>query len=149
MFVISCKTDKKQCVWVGVCLLLLMGIGALLLCYNQPVRSTATTTTDSGVAYLNKMGYTATLTDTRDITLPQQWDNTLMSLNAVQQAVGMDITPYLGKTVTCRTYTIPDHPQGKATAHLYFYKDKIIAGHLTVNGQMSALKEVTHATTSG
>ncbi len=144
MFVFSCKTTKKQLVWAVVCVFLLVAILLTLAFWPEAATDTAAplsvATAEEGAAYLRSLGYEVSGGDVREIQLPDEPDQTLSTYNALLQKAGLDITPYLGKRVKYRTYTVENHPDGTATAHLYIYKDTIIAGDITVNGVPTILK---------
>lgn len=140
MFVFSCKTTKKQLFWALVCIILLTAI--LLTLAFWPDKTTATAapaaptataaTADDGIAYLKALGYTATGGDIREMQVPEEFDETLTAYNQLQQSVGMDLLPYRGKRLKCRTYTVTGHPSGQAAvAHLYLYKDTVVGGDIS------------------
>lgn len=138
MFVFSCKTNKKQLFCIGICVLLFIGLLSTGTLRKQGAVSTATVTSaDAGIAYLQKLGYTANGGELTTIQVPDTVDSTL---SMYAKAAGIDITPLLGKTIQCRTYTISDHPQGAATAQLYLYNDNIVAATLTINGKLYPLE---------
>lgn len=144
MFVFSCKTSKKQLIWAVVCVILLIAILLTLAFWPKKATDTAAqlsaSTAEEGAAYLRSLGYEVSGGDVREIQLPEEPDQTLSAYNELLKQAGMDITPLLGKRVKYRTYTVSNHPDGAATAHLYIYKDKIVAGDITVNGVPTLLK---------
>ncbi len=144
MFVFSYKTTKKQLFWAVVCAFLLLAIVLTLAFTPQKTTDTAApqaaATAEDGAAYLRALGYEVTGGDVREIRLPDEPDETLSAYNALLQKAGKDLTPYLGKRVKYRTYTVKNHGSGAATAHLYMYKDTIIAGDITVNGVPEILR---------
>jgi len=144
VFVFSCKTTKKQLVSLVLCAVLLIGLLSAALWRENSVSAAKVTTDDKGVAYLKDCGYTAIDGKLQEIQVPDTVDDTL---TAFAKAAGLDITPLLGKRIQCRTYTVTDHPDGAAVAHLYLYKDNIIAGTITVNGKLHPLlKDVNNGT---
>ncbi len=147
MFVFSCKTTKKQLFCVGLCVLLAIGIlstGALRR--QGAVPTVKAPDADAGIAYLQSCGYTATGGELTDIQVPDTVDNTVLLF---AKTAGIDITPLLGKTVQCRTYTVTNHPSGAATAQLYLYNDNIIAATLTADGKLYPLKKDVRNGTAG
>ena len=147
MFVFSCKTTKKQLFCVGLCVLLAIGIlstGALRRKGALP--TVKVPSADAGIAYLQSCGYTAKGGDLTDIQIPDTVDDTVMMY---AKAAGIDITPLLGKTVQCRTYTVTNHPSGEAQAQLYLYKDNIVAATLTAGGKLYPLKKDVQNGTAG
>ena len=142
MFVFSCKTTKTQIFWTAVCVLLMAVL--LVTAIVSPARSTAAVAVsdaNEGIAYLRTLGYEAEGGEAKEIQLPETLDGTLAAYNALLKTMGMDLTPYLGKRVQYRTYTITNHPSGNAIAHLYLYQNTVIGGDLTVNGVPGILKE--------
>lgn len=132
---------------MGLCLLLAIGalsVGALRR--QGAVSTVQVPTADAGIAYLQSCGYTAQGGKLTDIQIPDTVDSTVIMY---AQTAGIDITPLLGKTVQCRTYTVTDHPSGAATAQLYLYKDNIVAATLTVDGKLYPLKKDVQNGTAG
>ncbi len=136
MFVYSCKTNKVQLIWAIICILLLGGI--LLTLALWPADTAATSrpltaaTAEEGVAWLRSLGYTVTGGETREVQIPEEFDETLSRYNALQRSVGMDLTLYRGKRLKCRTYTVENYPAaGTVEIHLYLYQDKIVAGDVS------------------
>lgn len=140
MFVFSCKTTKKQIFWTVVCILLLAVLIVAAVISPENTADTATVTTaEEGVAYLQSLGYEATGGEVREIRLPDRLDGTLAAYNELLRSAGLDLTPYLGKQVQYRTYTVKTEA-GDAPAHLYIYRGQIIGGDVTVNGVPKILK---------
>ena len=131
MFVFSCKTTKKQIFWTVVCILLLAVLIVAAVIFPE--------NTEEGVAYLQSLGYEATGGEVREIRLPDRLDGTLAAYNELLRSAGLDLTPYLGKQVQYRTYTVKTEA-GDAPAHLYIYRGQIIGGDVTVNGVPKILK---------
>ncbi len=94
-------------------------------------------TNEQRIGCLNQLGY-ETVSEpikVQEIRLPDEADTVLEQYNALLEQAGMDLTSYYGKRVKCYSYRVLNHPDGDATAHLYVYRDKIVAGHMeTVNG---------------
>ncbi len=137
MFVYSCKTNKTQLFWAVVCLLLLGGILLTLVLWPEDAQDTATRpltamTAEDGVAFLQSLGYNVTAKETREVQIPEEFDETLTEYNELQRSVGLDLTPYRGKRLKCRTYTVENFPgEDTVEIHLYLYKDKIVAGDIS------------------
>ena len=158
MFFVSIKTDKKQLISLLVCLLVLITV--VVVSVFRPMGGTqasAMLTDDAQrMAYLRSLGYEIEAgAEVQEIQLPAAWDEELTRYNQLQQTAGFDLTPYLGKRVKCWTYTVTNLPE-PAVAHLYIFKDALIAGDVTTQDgtQTTALVPVggkgeTHATTTG
>lgn len=133
MFVVSVKTSKKQLISLLICLLLLIAV-VLLSIFHPAAKATAAPLPDDAarMAYLRALGYEAAAgVQVEEILLPAEADEVLQTYNALQQDAGMDLTPYLGKRVKCWTYTVTNLPEGDAVAHLYTYRDTLVAGDIT------------------
>ncbi|MDP4118759.1 MAG: DUF4830 domain-containing protein [Bacillota bacterium] len=70
-------------------------------------------------------------------TFPQTMNKTLENYNSLQKEIGLDITPYLGKTVVRYTYIVTNFPFPTPTpvrANVLMYKNKIIAADIMTVG---------------
>lgn len=70
-----------------------------------------------------------------NLVLPSEYDDVYKEYNKLQKAAGMDIKPYLGKSVTRYTYIIENHRKtkdGKARANLLVCGGNIIAADVMV-----------------
>ena len=76
-----------------------------------------------------------------EVLIPQELDSVLSQYNELQKAAGMDLTPYLGKTVKKYTYAVKNYPNGgEAFATIYIYEGTVIAADVsshTGGGQSS------------
>lgn len=145
MFVFSVKTTKKQLITSAVCVAAMIVLAIAAAATSTPIRSTSGTpmgstfTTDTDrVGYLNSLGYETVSEPTKvqEIRLPDEADSVLQEYNTLLQQVGMDLEPYYGKRVKCYSYQVLNHADGDAVAHLYVYRDKLVAGHIeTAKGQ--------------
>lgn len=146
MFVFSCKTTKTQLTCIALCAVLLVGMLSAAFWRDSTVSVAKVTTADEGISYLKSYGYTATGGEKEELQVPDTADSTLTTYAEI---AGIDLTPLLGKKIERRTYTITDHPDGTATAHLYLYKNNVLAGTLTVNGKLYPLLKDGHNGTAG
>lgn len=61
-------------------------------------------------AYLESMGWeTDTEFETKELTIPENWNNVYNDYNEVQLNQGFDLSNYKGKKVTLYTYTITNY----------------------------------------
>lgn len=78
-----------------------------------------------------------TALETAEVTLPETLTAVYENYNRLQSAAGLDLTPYLGKTVRRYTYAVKNFPfetNSPVRANVLIYKGKIIAADLmTVN----------------
>lgn len=151
MFVFSVKMSKRQILTLVFCVVVL--IVMVIAAVGRPASSATAAGAVSAeggsetkrVAFLRSLGYTVVPPHTavKEVLIPDEFDEATTVYNELQQTAGMDLTPYHGKRVKCWTYTIQDDPSGEETeAHLYEYKDRIIAGDVAAReagGFMRAL----------
>ncbi|MGI6264635.1 MAG: DUF4830 domain-containing protein [Acutalibacteraceae bacterium] len=149
MFVVSLKMSRRQILTLIFCVAVL---AALILAAVRP-SAKATAAVPGGseqkrVAFLRSLGYTVTPPHTavREVRIPEDLDDAALSYNDLQQTAGMDLTPYRGKRLKCWTYPVENDPSGQpAEAHLYEYRDTIVAGDVAAleeGGFMRALTAV-------
>lgn len=139
MFVFSVKTDRKSLVWglTGVIAVL----AAVVVMVSQPAGSRATggkaidlcvSTAEERVQLLNDLGHQVSDETVQEIRLPDDPDEELTAYEALQQSAGMSLLRYAGKRVKLYTYTVTNaQTAGKVTAHLYVYRNRVIAGDIT------------------
>lgn len=66
-----------------------------------------------------------------EVSLPQEFDDVLTGYNELQLASGMDLTPYLGKTVMKYSYRVTNFPgSGEVYATLYVYDGTVVAADI-------------------
>lgn len=147
MFVVSVKTNKKQLISLLICLAVLITV--VLVSILRPMGDTTTSVTladdAARVSYLRQLGYEVDASaQIEEVLLPDQWDDPLVNYNNLQRSAGFDLAPYLGKRVKCWTYTVTNLPDKQAVAHLYTFRDHLIAGDITTRDgtQMTALVSV-------
>lgn len=78
---------------------------------SQSVSSIISASTDEERrAYLESMGWEAdTEFETKELTIPESWNNVYNDYNEVQLNQGFDLSNYKGKKVTLYTYTITNY----------------------------------------
>lgn len=159
MFVFSVKASKMRLVTMAFCAVVLV---VLVLAVTARSSSTAATgastmgTTVPGgsetarVALLRSLGYRVELpvAAVEEILIPDVFDEETTRYNQLQQTAGMDLQPYHGKRLKCWTYTLQGDVSGEDTvAHLYEYKDTIVAGHVSATRADGFMRALTRATT--
>ncbi len=154
MFVFSVKTSKKRILTLILCVaVLILIIVAAVGHAAAPTAAKAPVTADGGsetkrVAFLRSLGYEVTPAhaDVKEILIPDTFDEETTSYNELQQTAGMNLQPYHGKRVKCWTYEVLNDPSGKeAEAHLYEYKDTIIAGDVSAREADGFMRALTSA----
>ncbi len=132
----SLKTTKSK-VLGTVSIILAIIIGVLLFCFNGNGDKTASETisrhvidNDSRKTYLASKGIkTANEPDSvTEILIPNEFDDILNGYNELQLKSGLDISPFLGKTVKKYVYKVTNYEnEDEIYATLYVYNDTVIA----------------------
>ncbi len=142
MFVFSVKAEKKVLAVALVCVLAVVGMVTLGLCLpakhvSGKAVSFKATTAEERLALLHDLGHeTAADSETvREIRLPDEPDDVLIAYEQLQLDSGLGLLKYSGKRVKLYTYTVTNAQSDKAEAHLYCYRDRVVAGDITVNGE--------------
>ncbi len=151
MLIMSTKITKRKIVALSVicaCLILLVLV-TVPPTDTQTVKQNNTTvkTNDDRVGYLGTFGWTVSQepTETIEVVIPNDFDDTYNNYNALQQSQGFDLSSYKGKTVTRYTYEVLNYPVAttdKVNVNILVYKNKVIAGDVTstsVGGFMHGL----------
>ena len=90
-------------------------------------------------SFFNGYGFSLSekLLESEPVTLPATMTDVYANYNKLQKQAGLDLTPYLGKTVRRYTYQVVHSPQGKTEnlrANALVYKNRVIAADvMTVN----------------
>lgn len=83
------------------------------------------------VAFIGKFGIEVdpTPTDTKEFTVPEDFDRIISGYNEIQKMQGLDLSKYKNKKVTRYTYTALSYKDydGAVNVNLIIYKDTVIA----------------------
>lgn len=140
MFVISVKTSRRQVLSMLGCLAVLAAAITMAVVLPQPaadpVNAQAADSADR-VAYLRAQGLEIDegSEEVREVRIPDEPDENLLQYDALQQEVGRSLQTYGGKRVRLYTYDVGE----TGTAHLFVYRDRVIAGDVTVDGDVRVL----------
>lgn len=137
MFVFSVKTSYRQVLSALGCVAVVAvaAVTAALLPEQAVVVSTTrVTSSEERVAYLCSLGVeiTADSEEVREVRIPDEPDEVLLQYDALQETVGRSLTAYSGKRVRLYSYQTADGGE----AHLYVYRDRIVAGDVERGGTM-------------
>ena len=137
-------------------LLILLALAALiaLVILLVPGRSGDTGAAATGavrteadcVAYIESLGYLVAETpvSSRQVTIPETFDEVYAQYNALQQTCGFDLQDYCGKKVTLRTFAVTNYPQEtEVLLDLLICQSKVIGGAVyttAIDGFMHGLK---------
>ncbi len=149
MFVFSVKATRKRLAAVLTGFLAVVGIVTLVLCLPT-AQSTAgravdlrVTSAEERVQLLRELGYEVANETVQEIRLPDEPDTALTAYEALQTPAGLSLLKYSGKRVKLYTYTVTNaQTDGTVKAHVYIYRDRVIAGDITAadpNGTQKAL----------
>lgn len=94
---------------------------------------------DQRLAFLQSYGWEvdATPTETREVRIPQEFNDVFTRYNKLQQEQGFDLSEFAGKTAKRYVYAIKNHPGGGSDhyATVLVHKNKIIGGDVTSTGE--------------
>ena len=149
MMTATFKTTKARALGI-ICVVLAVIIAVILFVFGgkeqppaQEAVSRRVTDNKSRVEFISSFGWKPEEepSSVGEVLIPQEFDDVLTQYNELQKAAGMDLTPYLGKTVKKYSYAISDYPGGgEAFATIYVYGGTVIAADVsshTGGGQSS------------
>ena len=67
-----------------------------------------------------------------DVIIPEEFDEVYQSYNSLQESSGLNLERYKGKKAKLYTYTVTNHKDGKAMATIIVYKNRVIAGDVSL-----------------
>ncbi|MBQ6381785.1 MAG: DUF4830 domain-containing protein [Clostridia bacterium] len=140
MFIYSFKANKRTI--IGALLVLL---ALVVLSFVVPGRARQTNavldvslkaqSNDQRIAFIRNFGYDVLSepVEVKDITIPEQFNDTYISYNEIQVSQGFDLSRYKGKQAKSYSYAVTNYPEIKDSektvrANLIVYNSKIIAG---------------------
>lgn len=141
MFVFSVKTSYKQILSALGCVAVVavaVVMAAVAPEQTVTVSSARVTSSDERVSYLRSLGYDITegSEEVREVRIPDEPDDALSQYNALQEQAGRSLEAYCGKRVRLYSYEVTNG----GVAHLYVYRDRIVAGDIERDGQMQPIQ---------
>ena len=139
MFVLS-VSKKKIRLYTLLCILVVLCIIFFFVSkkdVNTGKNSTVNlraSTQEERLAYLSQFGYEVVPDplEVREIIIPETFDKTYETYNAIQKKQGFDLTPYAGKRVKKWAYQITNYKSAENAEHivatLLIYDGQIIGG---------------------
>ena len=98
------------------------------------VRYDKVKTADDAAGFLSQFGWVvdAGSVETREVTIPAQFDKVFAGYNELQKAQGLDLSKYKKKTVTRYTFTVTDYEgyEGTVYANVLVYRNRVIGGDI-------------------
>ena len=96
---------------------------------------------DDAASFLSQFGWVADAgsVETREVTIPAEFDKVFAGYNELQRSQGLDLSKYKKKTVTRHTFTITNYDgyDGTVYANVLVYRSRVIGGDICsadVNG---------------
>lgn len=165
MFVVSFRATRRQILSMAGCALMLVTVLLVALVWPADSAAAPTAAVPGGaeaerVAFLTGLGYAvdAETATVREVLIPDEFDEVFTQYNVLQEAAGMDLSPYHGKRVKCWTYAVHNvESAGDVVANMYVYKDTIVGGDISSTRQdglcvglvpLASLPAMTAATTT-
>ncbi|MBQ3508231.1 MAG: DUF4830 domain-containing protein [Clostridia bacterium] len=96
---------------------------------------------DAAAKFLAQFGWVvdAGSVETREVTIPGEFDKVFAGYNEMQKSQGLDLSKYKKKTVTRYTFAVTDYDgyEGTVYANVLVYRNRVIGGDICsadVNG---------------
>ncbi len=141
MFVFSVKTSYKQILSALGCVAVVavaVVMAAVLPEQATVVSATRVTSGEERVAYLRSLGLEIAedSEEVREVRIPDEPDEVLLQYNTLQEQAGRSLEAYYGKRVRLYSYEV----ENGGVAHLYVYRNRIVAGDIEHDGEMQPIQ---------
>lgn len=91
-------------------------------------------TADDAAQFLSQFGWVvdAGSVETREVTIPSEFDKVFAGYNELQKSQGLDLSKYKKKTVTRHTFTVTNYGDydGTVYANVLVYRGRVIGGDI-------------------
>ncbi|MBR6782074.1 MAG: DUF4830 domain-containing protein [Clostridia bacterium] len=98
------------------------------------VRYDKVTTADDAAGFLSQFGWVvdAGSVETKEVTIPAQFDKVFAGYNEMQKSQGLDLSKYKKKGVTRYTFTVTNYKgyEGAVYANVLTYRGRVIGGDI-------------------
>ena len=98
------------------------------------VRYDKVKTADDAASFLSQFGWVvdAGSAETKEVTIPAQFDKVFAGYNELQKSQGLDLSKYKKKDVTRYTFTVTNYKEYEGTvyANVLTYRGRVIAGDI-------------------
>ena len=156
MFIYSFKANKKALIGAGMVILALL---ILFFAVPRQAKSVAAQlkpslkaqSNEERIAFIANFGYDVIKepVEIRDITIPEQFDDTYSSYNELQLSQGFDLSKYKGKNAKSYSYAVTNYDavensEQTIRVNLIVYRSRIIAADICsveLDGFMHALSD--------
>ena len=86
------------------------------------------------VSFLTQFGWQVDTTpvETREVTLPAEFDKVFAAYNELQKEQGLNLSRYKGKTVTRYTFAVTNYPdyEGTVYANVLVFRNRVVGGDI-------------------
>ena len=103
---------------------------------------------DDAAKFLSQFGWVvdAGSVETREVTIPREFDKVFAGYNELQKSQGLDLSKYKKKAVTRYTFTVTNYDgyEGTVYANVLVYRGRVIGGDICsadVNGFIHGFKK--------
>ena len=142
MFFYTFKANKKAV--IGAALVVLALIILFFIFPSHPKTESVSakaninaSTNAERIAFIENFGYDVIdePLETRDVVIPEQFDNTYKRYNELQLSQGFDLSKFKGKSVKSFSYAVTNYPgiensEKTVRANLLVYNSEIIGGDI-------------------
>ena len=142
MFFYTFKANKKAV--IGASLVVLALIILFFIFPSHPKTESVSakaninaSTNAERIAFIENFGYDVIdePLETRDVVIPEQFDNTYKRYNELQLSQGFDLSKFKGKSVKSFSYAVTNYPgiensEKTVRANLLVYNSEIIGGDI-------------------
>ncbi len=140
MFVFSVKTSYRQIVSALGCVAVVavaVVMAAAMPKQTAAVSTVRVTSSEERVSYLRSNGVeiAENSEEVREVRIPDEPDEALLQYTALQETAGRSLEDYCGKRVRLYSYQTADG----GNAHLYVYRDRIVAGDVEREGEIQPI----------
>ena len=91
-------------------------------------------TNEERIEFLSQFGWVveASPIDTKEVTIPSEFDKVFVGYNDIQKQQGLDLSKYKTKEVTRYTYKVTNYPDSDETvlANILVYRGRVIGGDI-------------------
>ena len=142
MFFYTFKANKKALIGAGLVVLALVILFFVFPSHpktqsvSAKVKLEASTNAER-IAFIENFGYDVIdePLETRDVIIPEQFDDTYKSYNELQRSQGFDLSKFKGKSVKSFSYAVTNYPgiensEKTIRANLLVYNSEIIGGDI-------------------
>ena len=142
MFFYTFKANKKAVIGAGLVVLALIILFFVFPSHPKTESVSAkanikASTNAERIAFIENFGYDVIdePLETKDVVIPEQFDDTYKRYNELQLSQGFDLSKYKGKSVKSFSYAVTDYPgieesEKTIRANLLVYNSEIIGGDI-------------------